>query len=77
MPWNPQLTEHETAVLRLLARGHTHTEVAKILGVRPDIAGQLISRVRIVLRARTVAHAVAIGYETGILALKSDAAEGS
>ncbi|MCZ1013994.1 hypothetical protein [Streptomyces noursei] len=67
MPWNPQLTEHETAVLRLLARGHTHAEIAGMLRVRPETLGELIYQVRISLRARTTAHAVAVGYETGIL----------
>lgn len=67
MSWTPHLTEHEAAVLRLLARGHTHTEIAEMLRIRPKVAGSLIHQMRISLRARTTPHAVAIGYETGIL----------
>ncbi|MBT2401672.1 hypothetical protein [Streptomyces sp. ISL-100] len=37
--WTPQLTEHEIVILRLLARGRTHVEVAALLKVRPETAG--------------------------------------
>lgn len=63
----PILTEHELAALRLLARGLHHLEIATVLGVRPQTAGSLLYSVRIRLRARTLPHAVACGYETGIL----------
>lgn len=76
MPWMPELTEHEVVVLRLLARGRTYREIAEVLKVRPEVAGKLVSRMQIMLRAKTVAHAVAIGYETGILAPKRDGAGG-
>ncbi|MEV6547959.1 hypothetical protein AB0M57_04525 [Streptomyces sp. NPDC051597] len=67
MTWQPPLTDHELAALRLLARGLRHTEIASTLGVRPQTAGRLLYRAQIGLRARTRAHAVARGYETGLI----------
>lgn len=67
MTLTPQLTEHEAAVLRLLAAGHRYTEIASALRVRPEIAGALVARTRTLLGARTDAHAVAVGYELGLL----------
>lgn len=61
------LTDHELVALRLLARGHTHTQIASLLKIRPETAGRLLHRVRTVLRANTLPHAVAIAYATGIL----------
>ncbi|MFG2142603.1 hypothetical protein ACGFRG_00130 [Streptomyces sp. NPDC048696] len=67
MRWQPQLTEHETIALRLLARGLHHTEIAMALGVRPETAGRLLHRAQGGLRARTLPHTVARGYETGLI----------
>ncbi|MDI3390025.1 LuxR C-terminal-related transcriptional regulator [Streptomyces sp. B-S-A8] len=63
----PLFTEHELTALRLLARGLRHTEIATALGVCPETAGLLLYRVRCRLGARTLAHAVARGYETGLI----------
>ncbi|MFI5905419.1 response regulator transcription factor [Streptomyces cyaneofuscatus] len=60
-------TEHELAVLRLLAQGRTQVEIAKALRIQPETVGRLLNRARILLRARTLPHAVARGYETGLL----------
>ncbi|MEU0163250.1 LuxR C-terminal-related transcriptional regulator [Streptomyces sp. NPDC006261] len=60
-------TEHELAVLRLLAQGRTQVEIAQALRIRPETVGRLLNRARIILRARTLPHAVARGYETGLL----------
>ncbi|MEU0103602.1 hypothetical protein [Streptomyces sp. NPDC006267] len=60
-------TEHELAALRLLARGCTQVEIAQTLRIRPETAGWLLNRARILLRARTLPHTVARGYETGLL----------
>ncbi|MFH8886574.1 hypothetical protein [Streptomyces californicus] len=57
----------ELAALRLLAQGRTEVEIARVLGVRPETAGRLLYRARILLQARTLPHAVARGYETGLL----------
>jgi UPF0042 nucleotide-binding protein len=65
--WKPDLTDHELAALRLLARGHTHTQIAAILKVRPQTGGLLLHGARTSLHARTLPHAIAIGYETDIL----------
>ncbi|MEU5662015.1 hypothetical protein GTW69_28075 [Streptomyces sp. SID7760] len=65
--WVPQLTEHEAAVLQLLARGNSYTEIATALRVRSQTVGLLVARLRGALRARTAAHAVAVGYETELL----------
>ncbi|GAA5702532.1 LuxR C-terminal-related transcriptional regulator [Streptomyces avermitilis] len=65
--WQPQLTDHELASLRLLARGHTHTQIAAILRVSAKTAGRLLYGARLSLHARTLPHAVAIGYKTGVL----------
>ncbi|AEW94627.1 MULTISPECIES: helix-turn-helix transcriptional regulator [Streptomycetaceae] len=67
MTWTPPLTDHQLVVLRLLARGHTHTQIAGILGVRPETAGTIINGMRLSLGARTLPHAIALGYEFGIL----------
>lgn len=67
MTRQPELTDHELVALRLLARGHTHTQIAEILKVRPETAGRLLNGARISLHAHTLPQAVAIGYETGIL----------
>ncbi|MFD7341880.1 hypothetical protein ACFV98_38820 [Streptomyces violascens] len=68
--WGPQLTEHEAAVLHLLARGYLYTEIATALRVRSQTVGLLVARLRGVLRARTAAHAVAVGYETELLPVR-------
>ncbi|MCX4826584.1 hypothetical protein OG883_43890 [Streptomyces sp. NBC_01142] len=65
--WPSLITEHELAALWLLARGLHHTEIAKKLKVRPETAGRLLHGAQGRLRARTLAHAVARGYETGII----------
>ncbi|MEU3370313.1 hypothetical protein ABZ734_07455 [Streptomyces sp. NPDC006660] len=41
MRWRPSLTAHELAALRLLAWGLHHAEIATVLGVRPQTAGQV------------------------------------
>lgn len=65
--WHPQLTEHELAALRLLARGQHHLEVAKELRVRPKTAGRLLHGAQIHLHARTLYDAVAKGCALGII----------
>ncbi|WP_257138857.1 LuxR C-terminal-related transcriptional regulator [Streptomyces sp. rh34] len=61
------LTDHELAVLRLFARGRGQAEIAEALRISPETAGCLLHRARVVLRARTLAHAVALGGENGLL----------
>ncbi|MEU3707990.1 helix-turn-helix domain-containing protein, partial [Streptomyces anulatus] len=61
------LTGHELAVLRLFARGRRQVEIAQALRISPETAGRLLHRARAVLRARTLAHAVALGGDLGLL----------
>ncbi|MGX5397173.1 LuxR C-terminal-related transcriptional regulator [Streptomyces anulatus] len=61
------LTDHELAVLRLFARGRRQVEIAEALRVSPETVGCLLHRARVVLRARTLAQAVALGGESGLL----------
>lgn len=44
---------NKLASLRLLTRGHTHTQIAAILRVSPKTAGRLLYGARLSLRART------------------------
>ncbi|MEV7275114.1 hypothetical protein ACIQIG_33795 [Streptomyces bacillaris] len=61
------LSGPELAALGLLADGLTHMQIAAELGVRPETAGRLLHRAQIVLRARTLPHAVALAYKAGVL----------
>ncbi|MFD3880381.1 helix-turn-helix domain-containing protein [Streptomyces microflavus] len=63
----PLGAEHELAALRLLAQGRTQVEIARTLRIRPETVGRLLNRARILLRARTLPHAVARGYKAGLL----------
>lgn len=65
-------TKHELAVLRLLVRGRTQVQIARTLRIRPETVSHLLNRPRILLRARTLPHAVARGYETGLLGQPPD-----
>ncbi|OKI78166.1 hypothetical protein AMK12_19585 [Streptomyces sp. TSRI0395] len=42
-------------------------EIAEALRIRPETVGRLLHRARVVLPARTLAHAVALGGESGLL----------
>ncbi|MYS32930.1 P-loop ATPase family protein [Streptomyces sp. KhCrAH-43] len=64
--------DSELAALRLLAQGRTEVEIAQSLSVRPETAGRLLYRARILLRGRTLPHAIACGYETGLLQPSAD-----
>ncbi|WP_444971900.1 hypothetical protein [Streptomyces sp. SAI-25] len=50
-----------------MADGLTHMQIAAELGVRPETAGRLLHRAQVVLRARTLPHAVALAYKAGVL----------
>ena len=67
MTCQPVLTDHQLVALRLLAHGHTHTQIAAIMKVKPTTAGQLIHGARTSLHAQTLPHATAIAYKTGLL----------
>ncbi len=64
------LTPREIEVLFWIAQGKTCSEIAAILGVRYDTARSHTDRVKTKLDAANIAHAVALGYELGILGKK-------
>ncbi|MEU4030307.1 hypothetical protein [Streptomyces anulatus] len=42
-------------------------EIAEALRISPETVGRLLHRTRVGLRPRTLAHAVALGGESGLL----------
>ena len=60
-------TPREMQILELIAHGHTVGDVARELGVAPSTIKTHLGHLRDRMRARTTAHAVAIGYERGWL----------
>jgi DNA-binding NarL/FixJ family response regulator len=63
-----QLTERETEVLRLVARGLTNEEIAAELFLSPLTAKTHVSRIMQKLHARDRSRLVVIGYESGLIA---------
>lgn len=61
------LTPAQQQVLRLVAQGYSYTEIATELYIAPKTARHHQSGILQRLRARNMAHAVALGYELGIL----------
>ena len=62
-----QLTEREIQVLSLIADGHGNQAIANLLYLSVDTVKTHLVRLRLKLDATDRAHAVARGYETGIL----------
>lgn len=63
-----RLSGGEVAVLRLLARGSTTREVAKVLAVSPKTVENHKQRIFAKLSANNAAHAVAVALRLGLLA---------
>ena len=61
------MTVRQRQVLRLMSLGHTYHEIAVELGIGYHTVRDHAKAVRKHLRARTKAHAVAIGFQTGLL----------
>lgn len=61
------LTERETEVLALVARGLSNTEIGQRLFVSPATVKTHISRLLMKLHARDRAQLVVIGYQTGLV----------
>ncbi|HEY0774927.1 MAG TPA: response regulator transcription factor, partial [Nocardioidaceae bacterium] len=61
------LTERETEVLVLIARGLSNTEIGEQLFVSPATVKTHISRLLMKLDARDRAQLVVLSYETGLV----------
>lgn len=57
--------EHQ--VLGLIARGRSNREIGDALGISEHTAKTYVSRLMAKLGARDRAHAVALGYQAGLL----------
>jgi LuxR family quorum-sensing system transcriptional regulator SinR len=63
------LTRRETEVLLWAARGKTYAETATILSVAYSTIHSQMNSIKLKLDAVNVTHAVARGYEIGVLGL--------
>lgn len=61
------LTERETEVLALVARGLSNTEISQRLFVTPATVKTHVSRLLMKLHARDRAQLVVVGYQTGLV----------
>lgn len=64
-----RITLRELAVLRLVAEGFTNAEIGEHLFITVRTVKYHSASVRRKLGARTPAHAVALGYRSGLLCL--------
>jgi DNA-binding NarL/FixJ family response regulator len=63
----PKLSEQDTDLLRLIARGRTNTEIAKDLDLTPATVKTYVSRLFTKIGARDRTHAVVLAYESGLV----------
>ncbi|PZN96935.1 MAG: LuxR family transcriptional regulator [Alphaproteobacteria bacterium] len=63
----PQLTNRESEVLHLVARGHSAKEVGQELRIAPCTVERHIENVRLKTRTRNRAHMVAFVIQEGLL----------
>lgn len=68
---HPRLTGRQREVLEQIANGLTNYEIAMALGVTEETVKSHARKVLALLRARSRAHAVAIGFELGVLSTTS------
>jgi len=72
-PWLPQrpgaesFTPSEKAVLTLIARGFTDSEIGNLVGISPNTVKAHVRHVLAKLNARNRAHAVALAVEYEVL----------
>ncbi len=62
----PELSEQDTALLRLVARGRTNTEIASDLRLTHSTVKTYVSRLFTKIGARDRAQAVYLAYESGV-----------
>ncbi|MBE1535087.1 response regulator transcription factor [Actinomadura algeriensis] len=65
--WHDRLTERESDVLRLMAKGRSNAEIAGELYVSPQTVKTHVGNVLAKLRARDRTQAVIFAYETGFI----------
>jgi DNA-binding NarL/FixJ family response regulator len=62
----PGLSEQDTRLLRLIAKGHTNTEIATSLDLTHATVKTYVSRLFTKIGARDRTHAVVLAYESGL-----------
>lgn len=62
-----RLTPRQEQCLKLVADGQTFKVVANVLGLRPSTVDKHLDLMKRRLGARTLAHAVALGFREGYL----------
>jgi DNA-binding NarL/FixJ family response regulator len=67
-----QLSERETEVMKLVARGLTNSEISRQLFLSEATVKTYVSRVRTKLNLRDRVHVAVVAYETGLLQPGSD-----
>jgi DNA-binding NarL/FixJ family response regulator len=67
----PDLSEQDTQLLRLVARGRTNTEIAADLDLTHATVRTYVSRLFTRIGARDRTHAVVLAYESGLARLGS------
>jgi DNA-binding NarL/FixJ family response regulator len=67
----PDLSEQDTQLLRLVARGRTNTEIAADLDLTHATVKTYVSRLFTRIGARDRTHAVVLAYESGLARLGS------
>ncbi|OLT26569.1 DNA-binding response regulator [Actinomadura sp. CNU-125] len=65
--WHDRLTERESDVLRLMAKGRSNAEIAAELFVSPQTVKTHVGNVLAKLQARDRTQAVIFAYETGFI----------
>lgn len=63
----PKLSEQDTEILKLIAKGRTNNEIAADLDLTPTTVKTYVSRLFTRIGARDRTHAVVLAYESGLV----------